>query len=104
MSWARTDMAGDADEEILQRAQEQERVVVTFDKDFGDLAFHWGLPASCGVLLFRLRIQTPEYVRDRVLETLAGHPDCEGNFSVIEEHRIRVRPLPSSSSQSTEEE
>ncbi len=83
--WARTDMAGDADGEILQRAQEEERVVVTFDKDFGDLAFHWDLPAGCGVLLFRLRIQTPEYVRDRVLETLAGHADCEGNFSVIEE-------------------
>lgn len=53
--WARTEMAGAADDVILARAQLEERLVVTFDKDFGDLAFHWGLAARCGVILFRLQ-------------------------------------------------
>jgi len=26
----------------------------TFDKDFGELAFHQKLPASCGIILFRI--------------------------------------------------
>jgi len=66
--WARTDMRGEADDVILHRAQAEDRVVVTFDKDFGELAFRWGLPASCGVILFRLRTQSPDYVRNRVVE------------------------------------
>jgi len=29
-------------------------VGITFDKDFGELAWRVGLPASCGIVLFRL--------------------------------------------------
>lgn len=91
--WARTDLTGEADDVILQRAQDDDRLVVTFDKDFGELAVRWGLPASCGVILFRLRTQSPEHVRKRVLETLAERADWLGHFFVVEEHRIRSRPL-----------
>ena len=40
--WARTDMRGEADDVILHRAQAEDRLVVTFDKDFGELAFPVG--------------------------------------------------------------
>ncbi len=92
--WARTDMAGKADEVVLQRAQDEQRLLVTFDKDFGELAFRWGLPASCGVILFRLRTKSPEYIRERVVETFAERADWTGHLFVVEEDRIRVRPLP----------
>jgi predicted nuclease of predicted toxin-antitoxin system len=92
--WARTDMPGKTDDVLLQRAQDEERLVITFDKDFGELAHRWCLPANCGVLLFRLRTQSPDYVRDRVVEVLGARSDWAGCFFVIEEHRIRVRPLP----------
>lgn len=91
--WARTEMPGEMDDVILQRAQDEERLVVTFDKDFGELAFRWGLAAGCGVILFRLRTQSPEHVRKRVVETLAERVDWLGHFFVVEEHRIRIRPL-----------
>lgn len=78
--WARTDMRGEADDVILQRAQAEDRLVVTFDKDFGELAFRWGLPASCGVILFRLRTQSPDYVRNRVVEILAARAELVGSF------------------------
>ncbi len=92
--WARTDMAGAADDVILQKSQDDQRLVVTFDKDFGELAFRWGLPAMCGVILFRLKMQSPEYVRDRVVQILAERADWTGHLFVIEESRIRIRPLP----------
>ena len=82
------------DDGILQRAQDDSRLVVTFDKDFGELAFRWGLSASCGVILFRLRMLSPEYVRDRVIQTLAERVDWTGHLFVVEEFRIRTRPLP----------
>ena len=93
--WARTDMAGKADDVILQRAQDEERLVFTFDKDFGELAFRRGLPASCGVALFRLATQSPEHVRDRVIGIVEGRADWAGKFFVVEEHRTRVRALSS---------
>lgn len=92
--WVRTDMPGETDVVILQHARNDDRLVLTFDKDFGELAFHYGLPATCGILLFRLHTQSPEHIRDRVLTTLAGRTDWTGHLFVIEEHRIRVRPLP----------
>lgn len=36
------------DGDILARAQAEERLVITHDKDFGELAFRFGLPSSCG--------------------------------------------------------
>jgi len=99
--WARSDMARAMDDVILQQAQDDERLVVTFDKDFGELAFRWGLPASCGVLLFRLQIPSPEHVRDRVIATLAERADWTGQFFVVEEHRIRSRPLRNSKIEGT---
>lgn len=92
--WARTDMGGAADDVILQRSQDDQRLVVTFDKDFGELAFRWGLPATCGVILFRLRMSSPEYVRKRVVEIFAERVDWTGHLFVVEESRIRTRPLP----------
>ena len=92
--WVRTAMPGASDDVILQLAQDDDRLVVTFDKDFGELAFRWGLPATCGVILFRLRMQSPEFTRDRVIETLAERTDWTGHLFVVEEHRIRIRALP----------
>lgn len=50
--WARSDMCGETDHTNLRRAQEESRIIVTLDNAFGELAFHYGLPATCGVILF----------------------------------------------------
>jgi predicted nuclease of predicted toxin-antitoxin system len=55
--WKRTEAPGSSDEAILARAQAENRILVTFDKDFGELVYRLGLPASCGIILFR--ISTP---------------------------------------------
>ncbi len=39
-------MQGSGDRALLDRAQTEQRLVVTFDKDFGELAFRFGLPAA----------------------------------------------------------
>ena len=92
--WARTEMPGEEDDEILKRAQAEERLVVTFDKDFGELAFRWGLPATCGVALFRLRACDPVRMLQRVVDAFANCTEWVGFFVVVEDFRIRVRPLP----------
>lgn len=54
VAWVRTEAPGEPDQEVLARAQREKRILLTFDKDFGELAWHASLPAECGIVLFRL--------------------------------------------------
>ena len=89
-------MRGATDPEVLAQAQAQERLVVTFDKDFGELAYRFDLPAASGVILFRLSGPSPEIGNARALAALEIGIEWAGSFSVVTNDRIRVRPLPGS--------
>jgi predicted nuclease of predicted toxin-antitoxin system len=69
------------------------RVVVTHDKDFGELAFRSGLPAECGVILLRLAGSNPDEDNRRAVDAIESRDDWTGHFSVITDDRIRMRPL-----------
>ncbi|HSZ59924.1 MAG TPA: DUF5615 family PIN-like protein [Tepidisphaeraceae bacterium] len=87
-------IVGAADPAILARAVAEDRVLVTFDKDFGELAFRSHLPANCGVILFRIEPRgRDEHVR-RVFETIQSRQDWAGAFWTVTDRRIRRRPLP----------
>jgi len=87
-------MRGATDLEVLARSRQEERLVVTFDKDFGELAFRFGLSTQSGIILFRLSGSSPEADNARVLAAFASGIDWTGHFSVVTNDRIRVRPLP----------
>jgi predicted nuclease of predicted toxin-antitoxin system len=82
------------DTTVLERAADEHRLVITHDKDFGALAFRWGLPAVSGVILFRLSGNSPDVDNDRILRVLEGDMDWAGHFCVVTDDRIRMRPLP----------
>jgi predicted nuclease of predicted toxin-antitoxin system len=46
-------MRGASDTEVLACAARESRILLTFDKDFGELAGASRLPMDCGVVLFR---------------------------------------------------
>jgi predicted nuclease of predicted toxin-antitoxin system len=94
VAWVADDMRAARDEEVLARAQAEGRIVVTFDKDFGELAFKAGLPASCGVVLFRLTGSSPNQDNARALAALTSRQDWAGHFAVVQDDRIRIRLLP----------
>ena len=87
-------LRGVGDPHILARAQAEHRVLVTNDKDFGELAFRCGLPASSGIVLFRLSGADPESDNRRVLQVLESSGDWTGHFAVVTDDRVRLRPLP----------
>ncbi len=45
VAWIRTDSPGISDLEVLDRAQREDRILITFDKDFGEPAFRLKLPS-----------------------------------------------------------
>jgi len=91
--WAQTTHPGADDEVLLNRAQQEDRVVLTFDTDFGTLAFQRDLPASSGIILFRLALVSPPAVAEAVLKAIRSRDDWEGHFSVVDDAQIRMRPL-----------
>lgn len=92
--WVRDVMPGGTDVAILAKAQAEGRLVITFDKDFGELAFRYGLPAACGVVLFRLSGALPQQDNERVVIVLNSREDWQGHFATVSNTRIRIRPLP----------
>lgn len=79
-----------ADADVLLLASAEGRLLVTFDKDFGELAVRQRLPASSGVVLFRLKVVDP----DRLVRILEAGYSWEGHFSVIADGLTKRRRLP----------
>ena len=91
--WVRTAAPGTSDPEVLARAARESRILLTFDKDFGELARASALPASCGVVLFRIPMPRPGDVGPRLAELITARADWAGHFSVVEPGRVRMRAL-----------
>lgn len=94
VAWVRTDAPGSTDPQVLARAAAEGRLLLTFDKDFGNLAFHAGLPAGCGIVLFRLAAASSAELAAQVEAAVASRTDWAGHFSVVEPGRVRMRLLP----------
>lgn len=87
--------AGDAmpsasDEEIIKKCEEDDRILVTDDKDFGELVFRLGRPIK-GVILLRI-ITTPEIRLEAILRLLKNY-DVKNKFIVLQENAVRIRKI-----------
>ena len=84
-----------SDQEILELASREDRVILTFDLDFADLLAA-GLQHRPSVVIFRLRTQTPTAVTPCLLAHVADRaPELtDGVIVIVEETRYRLRRLP----------
>ena len=82
-----------SDEDILILAERENRIVITNDKDFGELIFK-SKKASSGVILLRLKNDTSSARQKYVHYLIKNFPDrLKSSFIVIEEKQIRIRKL-----------
>jgi predicted nuclease of predicted toxin-antitoxin system len=91
--WVRLVAPGAADRDVLALAVQEERILLTFDKDFGELAKGSALPPKCGIVLFRMPLAKPADVGQQLADLIGGRDDWAGYFSVVEPGRVRMRPL-----------
>ncbi len=94
--WIRTESPAMSDKEILEWAQKEDRIVIRFDKDFSELAFRFKLPSKSGIILFRISAPSSEYVAKATVAAIESQEDWGGYFSVVEDNRVRMTPLPGS--------
>ncbi len=81
------------DTSILKLATTQKRIIITSDKDFGNLIFKIKL-SSAGIILFRMDDQSARRkieIIDVLLQEYLGK--ISGNFLVISDSKIRIRKI-----------
>ncbi|NQU23613.1 MAG: DUF5615 family PIN-like protein [Candidatus Nealsonbacteria bacterium] len=94
VTWIKEEAPGATDETVMAMAMAEDRVLVTFDKDFGEMVYRCGQEAARGIVLLRPKLRSPEHVCRFVVGVLQEKIDWPGNFCVAQEGRIRVLPLP----------
>jgi predicted nuclease of predicted toxin-antitoxin system len=89
------DSPGIEDPEVLARAVDEQRIILTFDRDYGELIYRFRLPPPKGVIYLRFRPHTPEEPAAILLDLFQTEGfQIDGRFTIIERDRIRQRPLP----------
>lgn len=79
------------DPQVLTMAVEQKAVLLTEDKDFGELVYRLRLP-HCGILLVRLLRMDPADKAARGLATLRQHaPELLNAFAVLSNENLRIK-------------
>jgi len=82
---------GAEDEVILHLSNSEKRVLITQDKDFGELVFRLK-QSHAGIVLIRLEGYTPAIKAQIVKDLLLLHyEELENAFAVIQPNAIRIR-------------
>jgi len=100
--WAGAWSTDPGDEEILAYAHHEGRILVTLDKDFGELAIVRRLPHSGIIRLVNLSARRQAGICRKVLERY-GDVLISGAIVTAEPGRLRIRP-PESQDQVSDEE
>ena len=83
-----------ADIEIIHLANIQDRIILTCDRDFGELIYLRRLECRPGVIFLRLGDFSPTEPAEFVLRYLVGSTEIfDRKFSVVTRKRIRQRGL-----------
>lgn len=83
---------GLADDEVLRWAEREERVLITNDKDFGELVFR-DERSHAGVILLRIEDERSSNKKAVLGRLLLGHgEDISGSFVVVTEGSVRIAP------------
>lgn len=82
------------DQEILQKAHDSKRILITFDKDYGELIFKKKLPKPVGIIFLRFDPISPEEPAVHIFNLLKlDDLTLEGKFTVSDRNQTRQRPL-----------
>jgi predicted nuclease of predicted toxin-antitoxin system len=94
VSSIRESARGTPDSDVLDAATREQRVLLTADKDFGDLVYRQGRPTA-GVILLRFRTGSRLEYFDLFIRHFPVIARTQpGRFVIAGNHGVRVRPLP----------
>jgi predicted nuclease of predicted toxin-antitoxin system len=79
---------------VLSHARENGQILITFDRDFGELVYRRGAECPLGIVYLRIPSTAPDSAARAVLDLLRI-PDLvlHGWFTVVDTDKVRQRPL-----------
>lgn len=86
------DFPGISDKEIIELAQKEDRTILTFDRDYGELIFKYGNKPSKGVIYLRLdyyESDEPGRIIEKII-SVEGF-DTENKLTVFDGESLRQR-------------
>ena len=85
--------AGISDDAVLLEAYNDGRILLTEDKDFGELVYRLKKPSK-GIILIRINVRERNMKCFRLKKLIENYEDrLPGHFVVIDSHKFRFRPL-----------
>ena len=83
---------GISDAKVIDKAKADHPILLTFDKDYGEIIFKHGHVNPPAVIFFRFKGENPE-IAGRLLKDLIENKNLkvENKFTVIEKESIRQR-------------
>jgi predicted nuclease of predicted toxin-antitoxin system len=91
--WIKDTAPRSSDDRILSIAEADERIILTFDRDFGQLVCERKLLATQGIIYFRLDGLSPSMMAEAVIDALNSDTIFQGYFTVITKTRVRQMRL-----------
>ena len=84
---------GMSDDSVITVAQNEGRIVLTFDKDFGEKVFKEKKQIE-GVILLRFSPESEEVVLLKIQVVLRDFQDeLKGNFLTVTKNRVKIRSI-----------
>ena len=93
VDWALELAPSGSDDAVLARALESGSVILTFDKDFGELGWRATPTSGFGVVLFRMPMPRAAEAGEALARLVQSRDDWAGHFSVVEPGKLRMRAL-----------
>lgn len=91
--YAAESLVGSSDRIILDTALAQDRVLLTFDRDFGELVFRHRTPPASGIVLFRFGGLSPDALLSFLQDFFESNPTLRNHFTVATPRQFRQVPL-----------
>lgn len=85
------DFKSSSDKTILELSSKNKWVIITFDRDFGDLIFKQNCEKPFGIIFLRIIPKSPQYIL-QFLKWLLTQTSVsfEGNFIVVNKDKVRT--------------
>ncbi|WP_336518563.1 DUF5615 family PIN-like protein [Pollutibacter soli] len=86
---------GASDEEVIGIAKKDNLIILTFDRDYGELIFRYAVESPPSVIYFRYKGTDPQFVGKLLYDLLTDEKiEMDNAFTVVDQNSIRQRFYP----------
>jgi predicted nuclease of predicted toxin-antitoxin system len=93
VEWIAETAPGSSDASILAREDIGELVLITYDRDFGDLIFNHGLPHPMAIIFSRVGRVEPRFLSEKIVALLTNDFAVQ-HIHVLKKNGTRSTPFP----------